>query len=224
MDMTQQSDPEVDRFVDAYRMEADLLENRLVELNGERARVRARLDYVRLLLLAVERLETGDPGSPSERDLTHRLVSFTNERSAEADKSPYAALFEDDSAASRNVAPHSLTWQRSALNQWAASAIEQTDRMTADAHELVRTPSTTRVAQVVSAQNRFWTRDEVMAAYADAYGFPPSWSNPRNAINNALARAVKRNLIAEHGDRFAPLHVAAGLTLEMAQELGQPDP
>lgn len=69
-----------------------------------------------------------------------------------------------------------------------------------------RVPSTEWVAEVVDQIGRPADRDLIFEAFGHIKGFPESWSNPRNSVNNALGRAVERRMVLKLGDNlFAPL-------------------
>lgn len=66
-------------------------------------------------------------------------------------------------------------------------------------------PSTQMVGDLVNDLGRAIHRDEIVTAFADRFGFPPTWENPRNTLGNALLRAWERGLIERlDPDRFAP--------------------
>lgn len=68
-----------------------------------------------------------------------------------------------------------------------------------------KTPSTQMVADLVKESGARMTRQEIQDGYRDRYGYPESWRNPINAVNNALARAVENNwLVEEDGLYMAP--------------------
>lgn len=70
-----------------------------------------------------------------------------------------------------------------------------------------RVPSTIWVAEVVERLGRPADRDEIFKAFRHYKSFPDSWTNPRNSVNNALARAVERDLVLKLEDNlFAPLN------------------
>jgi hypothetical protein len=69
-----------------------------------------------------------------------------------------------------------------------------------------RVPSTEWVAEVVDQIGRPADRDLIFEAFGHIKGFPESWSNPRNSVNNALGRAVERRMVLKLEDNlFAPL-------------------
>lgn len=69
-----------------------------------------------------------------------------------------------------------------------------------------RVPSTEWVAEVVERMGHPADRDEIYKAFNHYKGFPPTWTNPRNSVNNALARAVERGLVQKLDENwFAPL-------------------
>jgi len=65
---------------------------------------------------------------------------------------------------------------------------------------IVRSPSTDRVGALLARASQPLTREQIREAYRDTYGFPSGWSNPANALNNAIARAARRGLIREISD------------------------
>lgn len=68
-----------------------------------------------------------------------------------------------------------------------------------------RVPSTDWVAEIVNNFGRVATRDEIFEAFQVQRGFPPSWTNPRNSIGNALNRAAERHMIQRiDSNNFAP--------------------
>lgn len=69
-----------------------------------------------------------------------------------------------------------------------------------------RVPSTVWVAEVVERLGRPVDRNEIFKAFRHYKNFPDSWTNPRNSVNNALARAVERDLVLKIDDNlFAPI-------------------
>lgn len=69
-----------------------------------------------------------------------------------------------------------------------------------------RVPSTDWVAEVVERIARPADRDDIYKAFSHYKGFPQTWTNPRNSVNNALGRAVERNMVLKLGENlFAPL-------------------
>lgn len=69
-----------------------------------------------------------------------------------------------------------------------------------------RVPSTEWVAEVVDQIGRPADRDLIFEAFGHIKGFPPTWTNPRNSVNNALGRAVERRMVLKLEDNlFAPL-------------------
>lgn len=65
-----------------------------------------------------------------------------------------------------------------------------------------RIPSTRMVVDLVHSQRRAWTREEIHRAFEESYGIPESWTNPTNAINNAILRGVQSGRIREDGDVY----------------------
>lgn len=65
-----------------------------------------------------------------------------------------------------------------------------------------RIPSTDYVASVVVGSRRKWTRAQIHAGFRDKYGIPTMWENPDQAINNAIARAVKNKMIQEENGLY----------------------
>ncbi|MBN7793806.1 hypothetical protein [Microbacterium esteraromaticum] len=69
-----------------------------------------------------------------------------------------------------------------------------------------RVPSTNWVAEVVDRVGRPADRDTIFAAFGEIKGFPESWTNPRNSVNNALGRAVERGMVRKINENlFAPI-------------------
>lgn len=69
----------------------------------------------------------------------------------------------------------------------------------------VRIRSTAIVADIVNSHGQPLTRDEIYELFGANPGFPPGWSNPRNALNNALMRAWENGWIDRlDQDVFAP--------------------
>lgn len=69
-----------------------------------------------------------------------------------------------------------------------------------------RVPSTDWVAEVVSQIGEPADRDMIFDTFRQIKGFPDSWTNPRNSVNNALARAVQRGMVRKLEENlFAPL-------------------
>lgn len=68
-----------------------------------------------------------------------------------------------------------------------------------------RVPSTEWVVEVVERLGRPANRNEIYAAFEEWKGIPETWVAPRNSFNNALGRAVERELIQKlDDDEFAP--------------------
>jgi len=76
-----------------------------------------------------------------------------------------------------------------------------------DAPKKIR--STQMVTDMILESQAYWTRQEVHDGFLERYPVPESWSNPANAINNALGRAVKTGLIVEHGGHYMASDLAA---------------
>jgi hypothetical protein len=74
--------------------------------------------------------------------------------------------------------------------------------------------STQMVADLVNGEMREWTRDDIHRGFASTYGIPANWGTPANAINNAIARAVEKDLIAERGGLYMPWPVYRGQALD----------
>jgi len=69
-----------------------------------------------------------------------------------------------------------------------------------------RVPSTDWVAEVVERIGRPADRDTIFEAFGEIKGFPGSWTNPRNSVNNALGRAVERGMVLKLEENlFAPM-------------------
>lgn len=69
-----------------------------------------------------------------------------------------------------------------------------------------RVPSTDWVAEVVERIGRPADRDTIFEAFGEIKGFPESWTNPRNSVNNALGRAVERRMVMKLEENlFAPM-------------------
>lgn len=69
-----------------------------------------------------------------------------------------------------------------------------------------RVPSTDWVADVVEQIGGPADRDTIYEAFRQIKGFPQSWTNPRNSVNNALGRAVERGMVRKLEENlFAPL-------------------
>ena len=67
-------------------------------------------------------------------------------------------------------------------------------------------PSTDWVAEVVERIGRPADRDTIFEAFGEIKGFPESWTNPRNSVNNALGRAVERRMVMNLEENlFAPI-------------------
>ncbi|MCR6494060.1 hypothetical protein [Cellulomonas sp. P24] len=67
-------------------------------------------------------------------------------------------------------------------------------------HEKQRIRSTQLAAEVVRTMARGVSRDDVLAEFGTRGLIPSSWTNPRNAVNNALSRAAQRGLIRFDSD------------------------
>jgi len=62
-----------------------------------------------------------------------------------------------------------------------------------------RIRSTERMADLVLASDRKWTREDLREEFERVYGIPESWKTPQTALNNAIGRAVDHDLIVQHG-------------------------
>ncbi|MCU1439730.1 MAG: hypothetical protein JWP85_727 [Rhodoglobus sp.] len=62
--------------------------------------------------------------------------------------------------------------------------------------------STQLVADMINESNARWTRQEIHDGFRERIGVPPTWENPANAINNAIARAVEKTLIVEQDGHY----------------------
>ena len=71
--------------------------------------------------------------------------------------------------------------------------------------------STQMVAELINDSDEMWERGDIHDAFQMRYSVPESWSNPTNAINNAIGRAVKHGLIAERGGLYMAPSVAFAL-------------
>lgn len=67
-----------------------------------------------------------------------------------------------------------------------------------------RVPSTNWVASVVHESGVALSRQEIHEGFKARFGYPDTWRNPANAINNAIGRAVERDLIRERDGRYVP--------------------
>lgn len=66
-------------------------------------------------------------------------------------------------------------------------------------------PSTTMVAELINELGRPVSRDEIIPLFDQRFGIPPSWSNPRNSLGNALLRAAEKgDLVRLDFDYYAP--------------------
>lgn len=63
-----------------------------------------------------------------------------------------------------------------------------------------RIASTQMVSDLLRKADSRLTREEIRERFKETFGFPASWKNPPNAVNNAIARAVGRGLIKEFPD------------------------
>ncbi|MGA1838469.1 hypothetical protein VD659_16240 [Herbiconiux sp. 11R-BC] len=80
-----------------------------------------------------------------------------------------------------------------------------------------RIRSTEMVADVVKEADVPLTRDEIFTAFENTYGFPETWTNPRNALNNAIARATEKGLIVQDDDEFISREAAERLVADKAR-------
>lgn len=91
---------------------------------------------------------------------------------------------------------------------------EKLERFTIDDYRPKRTrvPSTDWVAEVVDSFDGRVEREALWEAFQRIKGIPESWkSNPRNSFNNALGRAVERNMVRRVGpDLYASIRTYAG--------------
>lgn len=65
---------------------------------------------------------------------------------------------------------------------------------------ILRIRSTSEVQRIVNAAGGALTREEIHQAFMETVEIPDTWTNPPNAINNALLRAVNKGLIQELED------------------------
>lgn len=84
-----------------------------------------------------------------------------------------------------------------------------------------RIRSTEMVADMINSSDRSWTREGIHDGFKQLYGYPDSWGNPANALNNAIGRAAANGLIVELNDRYMSRTVAA--QEQASEEVGEAD-
>ncbi|WP_404435904.1 hypothetical protein LG322_12310 [Microbacterium aerolatum] len=105
------------------------------------------------------------------------------------------SLADEDDASASHAAPRDLDFTNVPDPQPYPSEVSRK-----------RVPSTDWVADVVGRIGRPADRDEIFKAFNHYKGFPESWTNPRNSVNNALGRAVERGLVRKLEENlFAPM-------------------
>jgi hypothetical protein len=167
--------------LDTLRTERESAERRAIELNMELQYVGQRLLHLRGAIENIEALL----GVPSVED--EEILSLASDEPAGA------TVREIDFTNTPATPPSGV---EDDLNDY-----EPYEPITRK-----RVPSTEWVAQVVEAIGGPADRDTVFEAFRQIKGFPPTWTNPRNSVNNALGRAVERGLVRKVEENlFAPL-------------------
>lgn len=163
--------------LDTLRSEREGAERHAIELDEELKSVARRLKHLRGAIENIEAL-LGVPSVEDEEILS--LVDEDDEESASATARDLDFTNVEDGPERTPVDP------------------EPTARK--------RVPSTEWVAEVVERMGRPADRDEIFKAFNQYKGFPPTWTNPRNSVNNALGRAVERGMVRKLEENlFAPL-------------------
>lgn len=171
--------------------ESRSLREELRVLTERRSRLIARVEELDLLFLLLDRLEKkgkGEALSGQERQLVRQLLHAGGE--------------------SRGVGPgRGVRHQRGVdvgrfvpPSERVASSPETSAED--DEDDSKRIQSTEMVANLVQSSAEPLTRDQIFELFDLVYGFPENWKNPRNSVSMAIKRAVGRELIEEHGDRY----------------------
>jgi hypothetical protein len=162
--------------LDTLRSEREGAERRAAELNEELKGVAQRLTHLRGAIENIEAL-LGVPSVEEEAVL--------------------AEDFEDDESAGATVREIDFTNTPDSA-EVRFGTYEPVARK--------RVPSTDWVAEVVNRMGRPGDRDDIYKAFRHYKGFPESWTNPRNSVNNALGRAVERGMVRKLEENlFAPM-------------------
>ncbi len=123
------------------------------------------------------------------------------------DEAAVADIFEDDEPAGATV--REIDFTNTPDSPPAATEEVENPFGSYEPYEPVarkRVPSTDWVAEVVERIGRPADRDTIFEAFGEIKGFPQSWTNPRNSVNNALGRAVERGMVRKLEENlFAPL-------------------
>lgn len=175
--------------LDTLRFEREGTERRAAELGDELKEVAQRLTHLRGAIENIEALL----GVPSVEEEAVHAGGFHDEPSG-------ASVREVDFTNTRDATP---------------SEREESGDL-AESHEPYepvarkRVPSTDWVAEVVEQIGHPADRDDIFNAFRHYKGFPESWANPRNSVNNALGRAVERGMVRKLEENlFAPLSYKA---------------
>jgi hypothetical protein len=173
--------------LDTLRSEREGAERRAIELNEELQHVDQRLKHLRGAIENIEALL----GVPSVED----EAILADSPDDDSDETSTRATIRDIDFTNVSDGPRQAT-------------IGTADYLVEDDEPAARkrVPSTDWVAEVVERVGRPADRDEIYKAFRHYKGFPKSWSNPRNSVNNALGRAVERGMVRKLEDNlFAPL-------------------
>lgn len=168
--------------LDTLRSEREGAERRAVELDAELKGVAQRLTHLRGAIENIEAL-LGVPSVDDEAVVADDL-----------DDEPAGATVREIDFTNTPDAP---------------STTKAGDGDSYEPYEPIarkRVPSTDWVAEVVNEIGRPADRDTIFDAFRQIKGFPQSWTNPRNSVNNALGRAVERGMVRKLEENlFAPL-------------------
>ncbi len=168
--------------LDTLRSEREDAERRAVELDDELKSIAQRLTHLRGAIDNIEAL-LGVPSVEDEEILAD-----------EHDDEPTGATVREIDFTNAPDVPPTTT----ADDSGTSGSYEPPARK--------RVPSTDWVAEVVERIGRPADRDTIFEAFGEIKGFPESWTNPRNSVNNALGRAVERGMVLKLEENlFAPL-------------------
>lgn len=171
--------------LDTLRSEREGAERDAVELEQKLKAVGQRLTHLRGAIENIEAL-LGVPSVDDEAVLN--------------------ALPEDDQASGATVREVDFTNTADAPSVDSMDGDADTDDEPFAPVVRKRVPSTDWVADVLERMGHPGDRDDIFKAFKHYKGFPKSWTNPRNSVNNALGRAVERGMVLKLEENlFAPL-------------------
>jgi hypothetical protein len=167
--------------LDTLRVQRTLVETEVDGLKTSLASAEQRLSFTRGAIENIEALLGLSPFGQEPAtgaDVTHESPSI---RDLTHDETPSAQEIVGDSRRSEH----------------RFSLVELPER--------TRVPSTGRIAEIVNEAGRVLTRDEVFAMFERKFGFPESWTKPRNSLGNAINRAADKGWILRlDQNHFAP--------------------